>query len=353
LKRSESRRGPRPNGAVEPRRFRRVLLRWYEQNRRDLPWRRSRDPYAIWVSEVMLQQTRTEVVRPRYERFIAQFPDLRHLAAAGEDDVLAAWSGLGYYGRARNLWAAARALLRDHGGVFPRDPTQAMALPGVGPYIARAILSIAYDVPLAVVDGNVARVLSRVALLSTRSRALLQKEGERLLDPVRPGEANQALMELGAILCHPGSPNCGCCPLAGLCGAHRTGRTALFPPTAAKPPVRRHATSLWIVQDRQGRIWIEKREIGPLRGLWMLPWRGGDVEADGATFIGTVTHAIMNSRYRCKLWQTRGDPERIPGAPAGPGRWVKPGLVCTLQHSSLLTKALALLERETSSLRRP
>ena len=202
------------------------MLEWYEHNRRDLPWRRTRDPYRILVSEIMLQQTRAEVVIPYYQRFLKRFPDAGTLAQAKEADVLACWSGLGYYSRARNLQAAARAITATEG--FPRDYASLRALPGVGPYTAAAVSSIAFDQPCAVLDGNVLRVLARITndssdIASARTRAGFQRVADGLLAPECPGEFNQAMMELGATICLPRVPTCSFCPVAEFCEARKAG----------------------------------------------------------------------------------------------------------------------------------
>ncbi len=330
----------------EPGPFRRQLLDWYRRERRDLPWRATQDAYRVWVSEVMLQQTRVEVVAPRYQSFLARFPSLGALANAAEEEVLAAWSGLGYYRRARHLHASAGRILRDHEGRFPSDRADALRLPGVGAYIAHAVLSIAYDVPLAVVDGNVVRVLSRLGMIATRAPAAFQEEADRLLDPCSPGDANQALMELGATICTPQNPRCDDCPIESLCGARATGRVAEFPPVASRQSTNSVETGLWIILDRRGRIWLEKRDAPPLRGMWMLPWSEGPSGRDGARAVGTVPHAIMNRRYRCSVWEIRGGAEGIPVRSGAEGRWVRKEEIDDLPHSSLLTKALAVWERD-------
>jgi A/G-specific adenine glycosylase len=293
----------------------------------------------------MLQQTRVEVVVPRYRSFLARFPSMGALANATEEEVLAAWSGLGYYRRARHLHASAGRILRDHEGRFPSDRADALRLPGVGAYIAHAVLSIAYDVPLAVVDGNVVRVLSRLGMIAARAPAALQEEADRLLDPTSPGDANQALMELGATICTPQNPRCGACPIESLCAARAAGRITEFPPVASKMSTHFVETDLWIILDRRGRIWLEKRDAPPLRGMWMLPWREGPSSRDGARAVGTVPHAIMNRRYRCAVWEIRGGVEWIRERFGAEGRWVRKDEIADLPHSSLLTKALALWER--------
>ncbi len=214
--------------------FRKNLRAWFRQYQRDLPWRRDKDPYRVWLSEIMLQQTRVGAVIPYYERFLAQFPDVRSLAEASEEEVLRLWSGLGYYSRSRNLQKAARQIVRKHGGTFPPSAKEALELPGVGKYTAAAILSIAYNKKLAVLDGNVARVLARLGAMQGDLRGSfrwqeLQKMADTLLDPRNPGDWNQAMMELGATLCTPRSPKCLLCPVGGFCEARKQGLVDSIP----------------------------------------------------------------------------------------------------------------------------
>jgi A/G-specific adenine glycosylase len=200
----------------------RRLLAWYRRHRRDLPWRRTRDPYRVWVSEVMLQQTTVKAVVPYYESFLRRFPDSGALADAREDDVVAAWSGLGYYHRARNLQRGARHVRDQHAGRFPKTLEAALAVPGVGLYTASAVLSIAYGLPLPVVDGNVRRVLARVEALrgpKWRKDGPYYNRAQEWLDAREPGDWNQALMELGATVCAPRRPACPVCPLREDCRA--------------------------------------------------------------------------------------------------------------------------------------
>jgi A/G-specific adenine glycosylase len=222
--------------------FRKQLLGWFRQFRRDLPWRRTRDPYRIWLSEIMLQQTRVATVIPYYARFVERFPDVRPLAAATENEVLRLWSGLGYYGRARNLRRAAQQVVARHGGQFPANLEEVLALPGIGSYTAPAILSIAFGERLAVLDGNVARVLARLGAIrgdlreSQRWRGL-EETANALLDPDSPGDWNQAMMELGATLCTPKSPQCLICPAAQFCEGRKLGIAESLPEKRKK-----HAT---------------------------------------------------------------------------------------------------------------
>jgi A/G-specific adenine glycosylase len=214
--------------------FRKQLLAWFRQFQRDLPWRRTKDPFRIWISEIMLQQTRVAAVIPYYERFLAHFPKVRALAEAPQEEVLRLWSGLGYYSRARNLQKAAQQIVARHGGEFPKEEKAAMALSGVGPYTGAAILSIAFNAKHAVLDGNVARVLARLGavrgdLRESRRWQSLQTTAQELLDPKAPGDWNQAMMELGAMVCTPRAPQCLLCPVAKFCRARQSGDPESFP----------------------------------------------------------------------------------------------------------------------------
>jgi A/G-specific adenine glycosylase len=214
--------------------FRKQLLGWFRQYQRDLPWRRSKDPYRIWLSEIMLQQTRAAVVIPYYERFLERFPGVHALAAAPEEEVLRLWSGLGYYSRARNLQRAAQQIVAKHEGVFPHSENEALALPGIGSYTSAAILSIAYGAKHAVLDGNVARVLARIFAMRGDLRDAqrwqeLQTQADALLEPKHAGDWNQAMMELGATLCTPRAPQCLLCPVAQFCRARKLGLAESLP----------------------------------------------------------------------------------------------------------------------------
>lgn len=254
------------------------LLLWYNRCRRDLPWRRTRDPYRIWVAEILLQQTRVETVRPRYQAFLDRFPTLNSLAEASLDEVLAAWQGLGYYSRARNLHRAARKVVNELGGKIPDDVQILERLPGIGPYTARAIASIAFHKNVAVLDGNVARVLCRLFCLSSdpslpAGRNRLQTLADRLLPEGKASFFNQALMDLGAVLCLPRSPKCGRCPVAHDCRSYQKGRISLYPVRKPRPPlpIRRRVMAALI---HRGALLLQKRQPeGLLGGLWELPAR--------------------------------------------------------------------------------
>ena len=262
-----------------------ALLSWYDVHRRDLPWRRARDPYAIWVSEVMLQQTRVETVVPYFERFMERFPTPAALAGASEDEVMAAWSGLGYYRRARLLHSGVREVVARYGGRVPGDAEARRALPGVGRYTAGAIGSIAFGAEEPIVDGNVARVLARVHGIATplgkaeTERALWAVAGELVRGP-RPGDLNQALMELGATVCTPAGARCDACPIARACVARREGRTEELPvPRARKAPLPVALVAVVATSGRPPRTWLQRVDGALFGGLWAPPTAEGDDRA--------------------------------------------------------------------------
>ncbi|HYL47209.1 MAG TPA: A/G-specific adenine glycosylase [Candidatus Limnocylindrales bacterium] len=253
-------------GKCTPReltKFQKKLLEWFRTHRRELPWRASRDAYRVWVAEVMLQQTRIAAVLPYYRKFLKRFPGVRSLARARQEEVLKLWAGLGYYSRARNLHRAAKEIVARHGGKFPRVYGAALALPGIGQYTAAAVLSIAYDAPLAVLDGNVARVLARLEgvrgdLRAPGRRQWLAKLSERLLAVEAPGDWNQALMELGEVVCTPMSPRCVECPVAGWCRARVRGLQNEIPaPRRKRAPVEMKIAAA-VLRDGRGRTMLVK-----------------------------------------------------------------------------------------------
>lgn len=258
------------------RALRRALLRWYRREKRDLPWRASRDPYRVWISEAMLQQTRVETVIGYYGRFLERFPSVEALARARPDSVLAAWSGLGYYRRARALHAAARAVVERHGGRFPRRREDLLALPGVGAYTAGAIASIAFDAPEPLVDGNVARVFSRLFALegapdSAGQRERLWSIAGSLVPKRGAGDWNQALMELGALVCLPREPACELCPLASRCLARAEDRVDEFPRRGRRPETI--PVEAVVLAVCRGESWLLERRParGRMAGLWQMP----------------------------------------------------------------------------------
>ncbi len=272
--------GPEPlaelQAAVGP------LHRWYRRSARDLPWRRSRDPYAVWVSETMLQQTRVDTAVPYYERWMAALPTVDALARAGDEQVLRLWEGLGYYARARNLSRAAREVRERFGGRIPADPDQLRTLPGVGAYTAAAVASIAFGRDVAAVDGNVRRVLARLAAVAGPARRppasrTLEALAAALLPPGTARVHNQAVMELGALVCTPRDPACAACPVAGPCRARAAGRPEAYPERTQKKTVPHHRVAVGIVCRDDGRVFIDRRPYGGLLGgLWEFP--GGKIE---------------------------------------------------------------------------
>lgn len=252
------------------------LLAWYDKNKRDLPWRRETDPYRVWLSEVMLQQTRVEAAIPYYRRFLEKYPDLALLAGAQESDVLKLWEGLGYYSRARHFLSAVREVRDTYGGAVPEEPDIFRSLPGVGSYTGAAVGSIAFQKPLAVVDGNVRRVLCRLFSIEgdvkkKKTEQAVQDLADLLLDRSRPGDYNQAIMELGALVCIPGKPRCGNCPVTDHCLAKAEGKAEFLPERRQKRklPVAYLAAGL---VKKDGKILVRQRTEGRLlRGLWEFP----------------------------------------------------------------------------------
>lgn len=258
------------------------LLYWYGQNRREMPWRGQTDPYRIWLSEVMLQQTRVDQATPYYLAFTSRFPDVASLAAADQHDVLMLWEGLGYYSRGRNLHKAAQTVTSQFGGIFPDTYDGLLSLPGIGPYTAAAIASICFNEPKAVVDGNVIRVIARYAGISddvrkTETLREIRDIAQSLLDPSNPGDSNQALMELGALVCTPRNPKCPECPWQTSCVAYKTLQTTQIPYKTPAKPVPHHHIAVGIVDDGRGNVLIaRRRDDAMLGGLWEFP--GGKVE---------------------------------------------------------------------------
>ena len=310
------------------RNFRRQLLRWYDQNQRDLPWRKDRDPYHIWISEIMLQQTRVSAVIDYYLRFLKRFPSVTALATSSLDSVLAVWSGLGYYRRARALHQAARRIVEEYRGEFPGTAEGLRSLPGVGPYTAAAIASIAFGEPVAVVDGNVERVLQRTTG-EVAAKLELWNQAESLLCRKRPGDFNQAMMELGATVCLPRAPRCLLCPVAAQCQ------------TRGELPVSRRETRRkreirYSLQLRRGSIYLVQRakDASLMPGMWELPEHvcpNGKHES-----VITLRHSITTTDYTvCVLRDAPG----VEG-----GQWIRRAALKTLPLTGLARKILRATE---------
>lgn len=368
---------PRTPAAAPPPSSARALLAWYDRHRRELPWRRDADPYRVWISEIMLQQTRVETVLPYYDSFLERFPGVEALAAAPVEDVLALWSGLGYYRRARQLHAAARRIAEDG---FPTDAAGWRELPGIGEYTSAAIASIAFGEVVPVLDGNVERVTARLLALPedpkrAAPRRRLRAAAAELLDPERPGDGNQALMELGARICTPRKPKCLLCPLADGCEGRRRGAPERFPRPKERREPRRLVRVVALVErpvDRAGpasegarRLLFRRGDDEELlAGFWELPWTGvagaGD-DAGGETpeaaavalarryggrwrvgeRLATVRHGITTRAF--ELWVHRARVEAGGGlAECGPeARWASDAEVAGLPTSSMVGKILA------------
>ncbi|MEW6260994.1 MAG: A/G-specific adenine glycosylase [Thermodesulfobacteriota bacterium] len=320
----------------DPAGFHQALLDWYRFHARSLPWRRTSDPYAIWISEVMLQQTRVDTVLPYYQRFLEIFPNVHSLAVAPESWVLKAWEGLGYYGRARNLHRTAKILCEKYGGSLPNSESLLRSLPGIGDYIVAAVLSFAFKKPFAVLDGNVKRVLARLfaierAVNDAKANPLFQQTAQSLLPPVNGDLHNQAMMELGALVCTPHHPRCLECPADRFCASLRAGRVDRYPIREPRRtvPTRRMVIAVFVRDD--GRILLMKRPSeGLLGGLWEFPnveideamsfedgvrllcegWAANASASSCCRPIGVVRHAYTHFKVVAEVFQMdlTGDP---------------------------------------------
>ncbi|HIF94746.1 MAG TPA: A/G-specific adenine glycosylase [Myxococcales bacterium] len=349
------------------RKIRRPLLRWYDANRRDLPWRRSSDPYAIWISEAMLQQTRVETVIPYWHRFLASYPTVESLARADLDDVYVLWTGLGYYSRARNLKYAAETVVANHQGRLPDSAEKLRELKGIGRYTAGAIASIAFGLEEPLVDGNVIRVFARVLGIrtDTTSKDVISRLWDiagLLVRGTRPGDLNQALMELGAILCSPRKPDCGACPIQKHCDAYVQGDAESLPIKKRKPkPKPMRAVAAWI--ERDGKILVVRRpEKGLMAGLWEFP--GGEIglkeegkdrcaeilqEVVGLGVrdpisAGHIEHIFTHRRLDLEVFRCRARPaQRVARSGYTDHRWIAPNTFLELAHAGSTRKAMRLL----------
>lgn len=360
---------------TRPTKFAADLLRWYDLNRRALPWRDEPSPYRTLVSELMLQQTVVATVIPYFLRFCTRFPTLASLASASEDEVLEAWSGLGYYRRARHLHAAARAIVVEHGGVVPREERRLSQLPGLGPYTAAAVAAIAYDERAFALDGNAGRVMARLsrereAPSRPAARQRLHAFGLSLVPAARAGDFAQAVMELGALVCTPTSPACPQCPVRAHCGALANAEVAVIPvPTPRKEPPKVRVSCLRIENDA-GQVWLERRRRGLLAGTLALPMRdvasGQEARSTGAELwrelagaapseplatLGEVRHVFTHRDVTAEVFRVK--PRRLPAWSDAAGLWcdVAQGRVVGGGLSTFTRKTLGLIPRTQLKMR--
>jgi A/G-specific adenine glycosylase len=335
---------------LQPAAFRKALLRWYDSSRRDLPWRESRDFYRVWISEIMLQQTRVEAVIPYYARFLELFPSIDRLAKADEVEVLAAWSGLGYYSRARNLHRTAKQIAgKGRRPAYPATLEEVFSLPGVGPYTAAAIASIALGLPHAAVDGNVIRVISRLTndaseVSSTAARRSFAEEAGRLLDRRRPGDFNQAMMELGATVCLPRNPVCEQCPVEEFCVARSEGTERELPVKLKKPSARDIPLDLVLLRKQRKApgdtsVFLIQRSSSERRmaGFWELPSKNLLPRLRGSRLC-EFSHRIVNDRFLVTIWAAA---QPHGGAGSLPGIWFDSAELTRIPLTTVTKKALA------------
>ncbi|MFY7781168.1 MAG: A/G-specific adenine glycosylase [Tagaea sp.] len=335
-----------------------ALLAWYDRHARDLPWRAKRgvrpDPYRVWLSEIMLQQTTVVTVGPYYAAFLARWPDVTALARADLDDVLAAWAGLGYYARARNLHKCARTVADTLGGVFPDTEDGLRALPGVGPYTAAAIAAIAFDRPAAVVDGNVERVIARVFAIETplpQAKSEIRAAVAGLVPEDRPGDFAQATMDLGATVCTPRAPQCLLCPWKLACRARAAGAAEAYPKRKAKAkrPLKRAVA--FVLFDGEGSVWLRKRAAaGLLGGMFEVPsseWKAGTPDESEArraapaavawrAASGSVRHGFTHFELEFAVWTAKTKSRDLEG-----GRWVGLDDLDSVALPTLMRKTIA------------
>ena len=348
------------------RTLRRLLLEWYDQHQRQLPWRQTADPYRIWVSEVMLQQTQVKTVLPYYERFIRAFPDLKALARADAAPVLKLWEGLGYYRRAHHLQTAARRIIDSGRSTVPADRQTFRALPGVGEYIANAVMSIAFGQPYAVVDGNVKRVLARLLAVAApvnqpAGQRMFQELADRLLDQEAPGAFNQALMELGALVCTPRRPTCAQCPLQAHCRARTSDAVDRYPTRTTRKPPPVLAQVAGVVWHRGRLLAVRRPTDGLLGGLWELPngplrqresapdacqreiRRQTGIEVTVLDKIATVRHAYTHFKIVMDVYRCRKKAGRIRLQGPNAFRWITPAQLDSLAFTGASRKLFARL----------
>ncbi len=337
------------------------LLAWYDIHARVLPWRNIQDPYRTWVSEAMLQQTRVETVIAYYNRFLTVFPSLSSLASASEDEVLKLWEGLGYYSRARNLLWGARQVMAEYGGMLPSDPAELRKIRGIGPYTACAIASIAFNVPVPAVDGNVIRVLSRLRGIRENPlhppvRRRLEELAASLVPAGRPGDYNQAVMDLGAGICVPGTPDCDACPLRRFCDAFAAGDASFLPMIPAARPPREIRYDVLILFSPAG-VLMRRRSEKLLQGLWVFPMLEGSrspedlkaasekklkIHLSGITSRGSARHIFTHQVWQMNLFTA--ETEDVSAAPGF--EWISPSGFSSLALPAAVRAASALVREK-------
>jgi A/G-specific adenine glycosylase len=341
----------------------RALKKWYDSRKRDLPWRRTDDPYAIWVSEVMLQQTQVNTVIPYYRRFMTRFPSVAHLARAEQSDVLKLWEGLGYYSRARNLHKAAKYVISDFTGRIPDTWNELRALPGIGDYIAAAVLSIAFHQPFAVVDGNVKRVLSRLRCIAapvndSAGHGVYQSAAGQLLCTQQPADHNQAMMELGALVCTARKPRCHQCPLVSFCCSRLQGTVADFPKRKPKKAVPLHIMVAGVIMKNNHILIVQRPVSGLLGGMWEFPNGPLDghahpdhacarhihsqinLKVDVDRLLATVHHAYTHFKLQLSIFGCRWRGGRVRLADPVDFAWVRPDQIKNYALHKAVHKAL-------------
>jgi A/G-specific adenine glycosylase len=358
------------------------LLAWYEQSHRDLPWRAEPDPYRVLVSEMMLVQTTVAAVIPYYERFLRKFPDVKALAEADEADVLKAWEGLGYYRRARQLHAAARMIVEAYGGVMPRDPDLVRALPGVGRYMAGAVLSFAFDLPEPIVEANTQRALARLLawpgdLKASATQARLWQAAGRLVPVSRSGAFNQALMDLGAVICTPRSPSCLLCPLSSCCAARKLGLQDTLPVVVPRPPPLAVAEACALVVREERLLVVRRRAEGLWAGFWEFPTinlEGADpagrsfgrpvslaegverltgIRAEIGPEVKRLNYTVTRHRVELRVHLGEGvSGEPRPGPGLSDARWVPPSALQELTFGSASRRLVAWIDQDPTRMKR-